>query len=147
MNTEIERLKLPRGVWQELIKKEIPLASKVECSYPDNASVIFQIFHDSALVARFTLSFLYGCRGILVSHGMIVSPDFRGKGIAKKLKPIKDKVAKDLQVSVLLATVREDNAAEKNVISDWQHLETFTNVRTGNRVEIRLKKIPPSEQI
>jgi len=147
MNAEIERLKLPRGVWQELVKKEIPLASRVECSYPDYASVCFQIYHDCNLVANFTLSFLYGCKGILVSHGMLVSPSYRGKGIAKKLQPIKDRVAKDLHVSVLLATVKDDNVAEKNVIKDWQHLDTFTNIRTGNKVGIHIKKIVPAEPI
>ena len=141
MNSEIERLKLPRGVWQELIRKEIPLVSKVECLYPDNASVLFHIFHGTALIANFTLSFLYGCKGILASHGVMVSPEYRGKGLARKLKPIKDRVAKDLQVSVLLATVREDNAAELKVIDDWQHLDTFTNIKTGNKVGIHIKKI------
>ena len=143
MNSEIDRLKLPRGVWQELIKKEIPDASRVECSYPDNASVRFQIFHECKPVANFTLSFLYGCKGILVSHGMLVSPDYRGKGIAKKLRPIKDRVAQDLRVSVLLATVKEDNAAEKSVIKDWKQLETFSNIRTGNMVGIHVKKVQP----
>lgn len=141
MNAEIERLKLPRGVWQELIKKEIPIASTVQCSYPDMASVYFQIFQDCNLVAHFTMSFLYGCKGILVSHNMMVSPCYRGQGIAKKLQPIKDKVAKDLQVSVLLATVKDDNAAEKSVIKDWQHLDSFANIRTGNKVGIHIKKI------
>jgi GNAT superfamily N-acetyltransferase len=144
MNAEIEKLKLPRGVWQELIKKEIPIASTVECSYPDASSVRFQIFQSCSLIAHFTLSFLYGCKGILISHNMLVSPSFRGQGIAKKLQPIKDKVAKDLKVSVLLATVKDDNAAEKSVIKDWQHLDTFTNIRTGNKVGIHIKKIQES---
>jgi GNAT superfamily N-acetyltransferase len=143
MNDEIKRLKLPRGVWQELIKKEIPVATQVECAYPDSASVRFQIFNECSLVANFTLSFLYGCKGVLVSHNMLVTPEYQGKGIAKKLQPIKAKVAQDLQVSLLLATVKDDNAAEKAVIKDWQHLETFTNVRTKSKIGIHIKKIKP----
>lgn len=141
MNAEIKRLKLPRGVWQSLIKAEIPVATNVECTYPDASSVRFQIFNDCALVAYFTLSFLYGCKGILISHNMLVSPEYRGKGIAKKLQPIKSRVAQDLHVSVLLATVKDDNAAEKAVIKDWQHLDTFFNVKTKSKVGIQ--KIAP----
>jgi len=141
MNTEIERLKLPRGVWQTLIKNAIPIASRVECTYPDNASVLIQIFDCNNLIAKFSLSFLYGCKGILISHGMLVAHNYRGRGIAKKLKPIKDKIAEDLQVSLILATVRQDNNIEKNVIKDWNHIETFLNRRTGNNVEIHIRKI------
>ncbi len=141
MNTEIARLGLPRGVWQELVKKSIPVATTVKCSYPDDRSVYFEIMENYNLIARFTLSFLYGCKGILVSHNMEVSSDYRGKGIAKKLQSIKDRVAKDLMVSVLIATVKDDNVAEKKVIKDWQHLETFMNSRTGNKIGIHIKKI------
>lgn len=148
MNAEIERLKLPRGVWQELVKKEVPVVSDVQCSYPDHSSVRFQLYNDSEHVANFTLSFLQGCRGILVSHAMLVAPSYQGKGIAKKLQPIKDRVAKDLRVSLLLATVKDDNIAEKKVIKDWQHLDTFHNIKTGSNVELHVKKIfpdPPDE--
>src|SRR5271167_4739676 len=99
MNAEIKRLKLPRGVWQKLIKQEIPIATNVECAYPDSTSVRFQIYNGCELVAQFTLSFLQGCSGVLVSHNMAVSPDYQGKGIATKLQPIKTRVAQDLQVS------------------------------------------------
>lgn len=124
-----------------MIKQEIPLASHVECSYPDASSIRFQIYNDCNLVAHFTMSFLYGCKGILISHGMLVSPQYRGRGIAKKLQPVKDKVARDLKVSVLLATVKEDNIAEKKVIKDWEPLTTFNNIRTGNDIGIHIKRI------
>lgn len=97
--------------------------------------------HDREIVAKFTMSFLHGCKGILVSHGMLVVATYRGNGIAKKLQSVKERVARDLRVSVLLATVKEDNVAEKSVIKDWTHLETFSNVRTGNSVGIFMKKI------
>lgn len=148
MNAEIEHLKLPRGVWQELIKKEIPIADNVECTYPDHSSVRFQLYNECNLVANFTLSFLYGCKGVLISHAMLVSPQYQGNGIAKKLQPIKERVAKDLRVSLLLATVKDDNIAEKKVIKEWQHLETFSNIRTGNDIDLYVKKIlpdPPDE--
>lgn len=141
MNAEIDRLRLPRGVWQELVKRAIPDASTVKCSYPDERSVCFEVMKDFELIARFSLSFLYGCKGILVSHNMLVSPSYRGKGIAKKLQPIKDRVAKDLMVSILIATVKDDNVAEKKVIKDWQHLDSFLNRRTGNKIGIHLKKV------
>lgn len=144
MNSEIVRLKLPRGVWQKLIKQEIPVATQVDCAYPDSTSVRFQIFDECNLVANFTLSFLQGCKGVLVSHNMLVTPAYQGKGIAKRLQPIKTKIAQDLQVSVLLATVKDDNAAEKAVIKDWQHLEDFNNLRTNNVVGLHIKKIDPA---
>lgn len=143
MNADIVRLKLPRGVWQGLVKQDIPIATRVNCTYPDFQSVRFQLLQEQSHIANFTLSFLYGCKGILVSHDMLVSPQYRGQGIAKKLQPIKERVAKDLQVSVLLATVREDNLAEKAVIKDWQHLEVFNNVKTNSDIGLHIKKITP----
>ena len=141
MNNEINSLCLPRGRWQALIQQSIPIATKVVCDYPDDRSVLIKLFKTEQLIATFTLSFLYGCKGILVSHSMQVSPEYRGQGIAKKLQPIKQKIATDLRVSVLIATVRDDNSAEKNVIKDWDQLESFDNVRTGNKIDIFMKRV------
>lgn len=143
MNAEVDRLGLPRGVWQDLVRKCVPVATRVECLYPDVTSVRFEVHHNEDLVARFTLSFLYGCKGILVSHGMLVSSQYRGQGIGKQLQPIKERVARDLRVSMLLSTVRVNNAPQRAVLEGchWQQLDTFTNVRTGNVVGVHVKKI------
>ncbi len=143
MNAEIERLRLPRGVWQKAITDTVPKVTRVECSYPDANTVQFQLYaFNETPVAHFSLSFLYGCKGILVSHSAAVEPSYRRKGIAKKLQPIKDKVARDLRVSVMLGTVREDNTAQKKVFAkEWKKLDTFTNTRTGNNVGIHIKKV------
>jgi GNAT superfamily N-acetyltransferase len=141
MNSEIIRLNLSRGNWQAMTKELLPGVTDVTCAYPDAKTMCMNIFENKKTVARFALSFLDGCKGILVSHSMLVSPEFRGKGIAKKLQSIKEKIAKDLQVSVLLATVTQDNLAEKKVIKDWKCVDKFNNKRTGNNVEVFTKKI------
>jgi len=141
MNSEITRLKLPRGEWQSFAKKLLPEATEVTCSYPDDKTMYMSILENEKVVAKFALSFLYGCKGILVSHSMLVSPEYRSRGIASKLQNVKERIAKDLQVSMLLATVTEDNAAQKKVIKDWKCIEKFNNKKTGNNVEVFMKRL------
>jgi hypothetical protein len=149
MNSEIVRLKLPRGVWQQLIKDGINsktyVVSHVQCSYPDANSVRFQLFNGANVIVSFSLSFLQGCSGVLVSHNMNVQPRFQGRGIAKTLQPIKKRIAQDLKVSLLIATVKDDNVAEKKVLNkDWQHVADFDNVKTGNKIGVHIRKIEPA---
>jgi hypothetical protein len=48
---------------------------------------------------------------------------------------------RDLKANCLIATVVSDNAIEKKVIKDWECLGSFKNTKTGNNVDIMLKKI------
>lgn len=142
MESEISRLGLPRGIWQGLIKEAVPDVAQVICEYPDDRTMVMKCYDlPYKMVVTFSMSFLYGNRGILVSHAMEVDPAYRGKGIATALQPVKERIAKDLKVSLLMATVRAENAPEKAVIKDWHLVDTFTNIRTGAEIDVYTKHI------
>ncbi len=142
MNNEIVKLKLPRGVWQGIMVKDLNIPdAKVDIEYTDIRTAMFRISSKGQKVGHFALSFLYGCRGVLVSHTMLIEPEYRGKGLAKKLQPIKKRIAKDLGVAVMLCTVVDENKAQETVIKDWQKVGSFDNMRTGNKVNLFTTKV------
>jgi hypothetical protein len=137
MLDEIAKLQLKKGVWQNIIENEMPIDNaRVELDYPDTHTVYFRISQNDQPVAKFALSFLYGCKGVLVSHTVFVEEPYRGLGIAKTMRAIEHMIAKDLKATVLLCTVRDDNKPYENVIKDWTKVGSFDNERTGNRVNI-----------
>lgn len=146
MNSEISRLGLPRGEWQKAIIEAIPEVKYVGCYYPDEQTVTIKAYDNPKAewqdrVFQFSLSFMFGCRGVLISHSMQVYPPHGGKGIATRLQKVKERIAQDLKVSLLMATVRDDNAAEKHVISEWKLVDVFSNFRTGNVINVYTKEI------
>jgi GNAT superfamily N-acetyltransferase len=142
MRPELERLGLDPATWQALAKEKVPVAADVQCSYPNRESIRFRLFDAKGnLIARFRLTFLPSCRGILVSHNVLVSPEYRRRGIAKSLLAVKLKVAQDLGVPTLLSTVRDDNVAELAVIREWERVYLFRNPRTSNTVGVHIGKV------
>ena len=142
MDAEVSRIGLPRGVWQKELIKLVPEAGEVTVEYPDDRTMVMTAYtSDRGRIVTFSMSFMYGCKGILISHGMEVSAVWRGQGIAKRLQSLKERIAKDLKASVLMATVRDDNEAEKSVIKNWKLVDVFTNFRTGNVINIYTRQV------
>ena len=80
-------------------------------------------------IARFSLSFMPGNRRVLISHGVEVVPEKRGMGTGRKLLKMREEIAREAGANLILATVRNDNAAESHL------LETSGWVRFTNRAE------------
>lgn len=141
MNAEIDRLGLPGGLWQDAIRAVIPGVQRVDCTYPDERTLVIDI----KPYARFSLSFLPGCKGILVSHAMFVEPAYRGQGIGHKLQEIKARIARDLGASVLLCTAADLNEAERHLLSKslWGQILSFFNRRTGHQIGIYVRRLNP----
>ena len=82
----------------------------------------------------FELSFLPGNRRTLVSHAVTIYPKYRGKGYGTLTCRIREDAAREAGVTLLLATVRDDNAAEIRVLTkcNWgrltQNLETHCSL-------------------
>ena len=160
MLDKVKQLNLPMGVWQSKIEKalgEFRLDSNraarpkttVTVSYPDVYTAKFSVdlvvdskYNPTKVVhlARFSLSFLPSCAGIIVSHGLFVSELYRGNGIAQKLQDIKKEIARDLKASLILATVNVENAPQKSILNKfgWQAIKSFFNKKTGNQIEIQV---------
>jgi len=153
MISEIKRLRLPFGKWQEYATELIQKHNKnlpkdcysylgeppINCSYPDERTVRMNI----GCIAHFELSFLYGCKAILISHDTYIEPHYRGLGFAGSLQLIKERMAKDLMAKILIATAVETNAPQQKVLAKWKWdtITTFENNRTGNTVGFFIKHL------
>ena len=85
-----------------------------------------------------------GCKGVLISHGTEVSEKYRRKGIARKMLMVKDRIANDLQVGTLLATVRRDNIAQFNLLFKslhWYRIDSFVNRRTSSDIDLWVRRV------
>jgi hypothetical protein len=88
------------------------------------------------MVVKFSLSFMPGCKGILILHRMEVAEKWRNNGISKALWPIKRMIAYDLRVGMLTCTVTSDNKIQQKILIDanWHYTGSFRNSRTGNKI-------------
>lgn len=79
-------------------------------------------------VAKFSMSFMPGNRRTIISHGVLVEPEFRNKGEGRKLLKLREELAKEAGVNLLLATVKNYNKVEVHLLktSGWKR---FTNRR------------------
>lgn len=142
MIERIKALNLPMGVWQRKITGALqPLDTICSVEYPDIYTARFEIQTPRGnFIARFSFSYLPSCSGIIVSHGLMVHPDFRGMGIAQTLQTLKKEIARDLKASMMLATVNATNAPQKSILDKfgWQTIKSFFNRKTGNNIEIQV---------
>src|SRR5437660_1023278 len=153
MIQEIQRLNLPLGKWQEYATKlveehnsRVPKDSYsfleepiIACSYPDSQTILFKVGD----FAHFKLSFLYGCKAILISHDTYITASRRGIGLAGILQLIKERIAKDLAVKLLIATAVETNEPQQRVLKrwNWDAITKFTNPRTQHVVGFFIKHL------
>jgi ribosomal protein S18 acetylase RimI-like enzyme len=89
--------------------------------------------------SEFRLSFLPGNRRILISHGVRIPEDRRGKGLGQKYLRMREEIAREAGVNLLLATVREDNPVEKHLLRKhgWEKLI----YRRGTGVSLWAKRL------
>jgi GNAT superfamily N-acetyltransferase len=92
----------------------------------------------TSCVARFFLGEFPGCCGICISTGTIVHSEYRGKGIAQKLIELKKFMARELNFTIMIATVAISyNEIEKHILekTGWKKLDMdFVNRKTTNTV-------------
>lgn len=82
-------------------------------------------------VASFSLSFMPGNRRTLISHAALVKPEFRGKGVGTRMNKLREEAAREAGVTLMLATVRDDNAPEIRVLEkcEWKRLTQNTETK------------------
>src|SRR6266850_4093526 len=73
---------------------------------------------------KFSLTFMPGNRRVLISHGVEVFFAFRGMGLGTEMCKVREQLARKAGVTLLLATVRDDNSAELRVLErcEWKRL-------------------------
>ncbi len=83
--------------------------------------------------AKFSMSFMPGNRRTIISHGVVVEPEFRNKGEGRKLLQLREELAVEAGVNLLLATVKNYNAPEIHLLktSGWKRLTNRKDTKTS----------------
>lgn len=73
---------------------------------------------------NFSLSFMPGNCRTLISHGVVIDEACRGKGYGTADNKLREEAARAAGVTLILATVRDDNAPEIHILEKlgWSRL-------------------------
>lgn len=98
---------------------------------------------DGTWVSAWNLHPMPFCCGILVSGYVSVDPNYRRRGIGRKLNHWRQKLARHLGFGFLICTDVMGNIPQTRILNQegWKQMGFFTNPRTGNLVEIRGKEL------
>lgn len=79
---------------------------------------------------KFCLSFMPGNRRTVISHAVEVFPEYRGAGIGTRNSELREEACMEAGITLMLATVKNSNAAEVRVMEKrgWKRLTN--NLRT-----------------
>lgn len=99
--------------------------------------------NNNEIISTFKLIQMIGCCGICVSTNVFVTSKYRNKGVNTILNNFRIAVAKYLDYGLLLCTDVSNNIAEVKTLdkNGWEHIYNFRNPRTGNNINISIKKL------
>lgn len=80
------------------------------------------------MLSRFSISYLPGCKHVLIFHQVSVEPTERGVGIGSRLHEFRLKVAKALGAATVICTMLSGNSVEKRILTNagWTRTATMT---------------------
>ena len=155
MLDEMKTLRIDREVWKDVIRQSLRGVFGLSCANEINVSILVPNSHKRTLnvrledwhhkmIAKFSLSFLPGCKGVLVLHRMEVSIPYQRRGVANALASVKERIARDLNVSMLMCTVLQTNTTQQHILQNhnWHWVSGISNKRTGNKVYLYTKTLP-----
>jgi GNAT superfamily N-acetyltransferase len=95
------------------------------------------------LISEFILEPMGGCKGICISRGVQIMPQWRGKGLGVQFLNLRERIAKDFGYSAMMCTTTFDNEPQRKILAHcgWEMVKGFTNARTNNRVCLYYKNI------
>lgn len=102
----------------------------------DVQNVSYGINSDKTCIARFCLSDMPGCCGVVVSTGSYISYDYRGKGLGKLLNQMRKEICKAEGYGLLVCTDIAYNIPQQKVLkrNGWKRASSFINPRTDNHI-------------
>lgn len=99
--------------------------------------------NEEELLFSFEFADISGQCGAIISTDTSILNEYRNKGVGTELQSLKERIAKDLGYSAILATTRASNSAETRVLekTGWKSVSSFINSRTSNQVLVWIKKL------
>lgn len=128
-------LNLSRGTIEVSSDSSYTIVNSISVTVIDNS--IYNV------IARFSLTELPGCCGVIVSHGTNINELYRGKGLGAKLAKIKQKLSKDWGYTVMICTDIAYNVPQRRILESngWETAASFVNMRTDNDINIDVKHL------
>lgn len=107
-----------------------------------NTSVIFTPPYYPE-IARFCLTEMPGCCGIIISHDTYIDTKYRNQGIGQYLMSVKEMIAKAFNYGEMTATVLSNNVVERHILekNGWVLKNDFKNPKTNNDVLVYFKRL------
>lgn len=103
----------------------------------------YDLIRGKTIVSSFELVPMINCCGIIVSTRVVVTEDFRNRGLGTILNSLRIDIARNLGYGLLLCTDVVDNIPQQRILiaNGWKSIEEFINPRTKNRVAIHTIKL------
>lgn len=122
-------------LWNESAEKGIPEGKLIQFFVYDTAD------GGQGALGGFTFAAQPGNCGIVVSTGTWLAPEMRGKLLSYPMQRIKEQIARNMQYTIMIATIIETNTPSiKSAIgSGYREIERFANRRTGNATRFMWK--------
>lgn len=94
--------------------------------------------NDAYQIARFSLTQLPGCCGVLVSHNSHVMPTYRGKTIGSLMHEMRIEIGRRYNYTIMLCTDLQNNIPSRKILDKfkWQDAVQFKNRKTSNIVNL-----------
>jgi ribosomal protein S18 acetylase RimI-like enzyme len=112
-------------------------------TYLDYCSGISVDIHcdEGAGVAHFNYDSLNAAPGLIHSHSAWIHPDYRGKGIGRLLRELKDDCVKQYNGGIILCTVHQANAKQIHLLETcgWKRMFSYTNYKKCNHIYLYVK--------
>lgn len=90
--------------------------------------VTFECTKDDKEISRFSISFLPGCRKVVVFHGVTVDPQYRNQGFGTLLHGFRLRIAQRVGAETAMCTVLSGNSIEKRILEHygWTRMTTVS---------------------
>jgi hypothetical protein len=122
--------------WTVKVNGEVKL--KEELEKPSAVALCYTVFDNDEFIGTFNLQQLPGCCGVCVSFWARTADGQKRKGYGTALNAYRKELAKKMGYTVLMCTDVDRNVPQRKILekNGWKTLQSFTNKRTGNKVNI-----------
>jgi hypothetical protein len=120
------------------VKVDGEVKSKEETIKPPVVPATYTVFDNDEFIGTFSLQQLPGCCGVCVSFWARTADGQKRKGYGTALNEYRKELAKSMGYTVLMCTDVAHNVPQRKILekNGWKTLQSFTNKRTGNTVNI-----------
>lgn len=141
MKIVAEKIIRPNCKYSLEIDDKVDLNGIKECGLYSSIEIKFVRYwwnEERKEIGQSTFSPLPGNSDIIVSHGLLIFSEYRGKGLAKIFQELRTFFAKSLKMSKIIATVNIENLPQVFSAKDagWKFGSAFSSKQSGHKISL-----------